>query len=419
MKPGIFTRRSAFWVWTVILTALPTLAQKPIHYEITDLGTLGGTFSAANDVNDNGQVAGLSTLPGDSVVHAFLWDRGLLADLGTLGGPNSIAFAKMNARGEVAGFADTSVPDPLGEDFCGFGTNLVCLPSIWFHGRLNSLPILNGDNGAATSVNNRGQVTGISETAVLDPTCTAPLLLQYRPVVWTNGKVHELPTFGDPDGEAIVSNDRGQIIGRSGDCTNPSFHALIWRNSQPTDMGNFGGAINHTPSDLNNRGQVVGSSDLPGDETGHAFLWEDGVLTDLGTLPGDFASAAYGINSKGEIVGGSYDADGNSRPFLLDDGVMTDLNTLVSADSPLYLLDATGRINAHGQIAGIAFDTNTGEIHADLATPRKGEPSSSSSDTRRTMNVNLPDNIRAMLRRNFSLHHETGFLGVIEFSGSK
>ena len=393
-----------FCLLATILTPLRTPAQNPVHYEVTDLGTLGGTFSSASDVNDQGQVDGTSTLSGDAAVHGFLWNRSELIDLGTLGGPNSIAFNKMNARSEVAGFADTSSPDPMGEDFCGFGTNLVCLPFTWWQGKMTPLPILDGDNGAATSVNNLGQIVGISETALKDATCTAPQTLQYRPVVWTYGKIDELPTFpGDPDGEAIAINERGQIIGRSGDCTSPSFHALIWNNGQATNLGNFGGAINHTPVDLNNRGQVVGASDLPGDEVGRAFLWDNGVLINLGTLPDDVASAAYGINSKGQIVGGSYDADGNSRPFLWQDGIMTDLNSLVSSDSSLFLLDATGKINASGQIAGLAFDVNTGEIHAYLASPRNGALSPAKTGINRK--VVLPENLRGLLRRNIKIRH--------------
>jgi len=387
-----------------ILIPFRTLAQNPVHYEVSDLGTLGGTFSSASDVNDQGQVDGTSTLSGDAVVHGFLWNRSELIDLGTLGGPNSIAFNKMNARSEVAGFADTSSPDPMGEDFCGFGTNLVCLPFTWRQGKMTTLPILDGDNGAATSVNNLGQIVGISETAIKDGTCTAPQTLQYRPVAWTNDKIHELPTFpDDADGEAIAINERGQIVGRSGDCTNPSFHALIWQNGQATDLGNFGGAINHTPVDINNRGQVVGASDLPGDEVGRAFLWDNGVLINLGTLPDDVASAAYGINSKGQIVGGSYDADGNSRPFLWQDGIMTDLNSLVSTDSSFFLLDATGKINASGQIAGLAFDVNTGEIHAYLASPRDGALLPEKTVINRK--VVLPENLRGVLRRNIKIRY--------------
>ena len=66
-------------------------------------------------------------------------------------------------------------------------------------------------------------------------------------------------------------------------------------------------------------------------------------MRDLGTLPGDVASVANGINSKGQVLGGSVDMDENSRAFLWQNGVMTDLNTLIPADSPLFLIVASGR----------------------------------------------------------------------------
>ena len=59
------------------------------RYTITVLGTLGGTFSQDTGLNNRGSVAGYSNLLGDQVVHAFLWQTGVMTDLGTLGGPNS------------------------------------------------------------------------------------------------------------------------------------------------------------------------------------------------------------------------------------------------------------------------------------------------------------------------------------------
>jgi probable HAF family extracellular repeat protein len=51
-----------------------------------DLGTLGGTCGLAAVVNNRGQVVGQSDLVGDLTAHPFLWDQGVLTDLGTLGG---------------------------------------------------------------------------------------------------------------------------------------------------------------------------------------------------------------------------------------------------------------------------------------------------------------------------------------------
>src|SRR5262245_21092254 len=55
------------------------------------LGTLGGRASAAVDLNAAGQVIGDSNPPGSEELHAFLWEHGIMTDLGTLGGPESHA----------------------------------------------------------------------------------------------------------------------------------------------------------------------------------------------------------------------------------------------------------------------------------------------------------------------------------------
>ncbi len=101
------------------LLAALAIAQTP-RYTVTDLGTLpGGTFSNTAGINNKGWVTGTAGLP-DNTEHAVLWRRGLMKDLDTLGGPNSAANVGPNERGEVVGEAETSTPDPNGEDFCGF-----------------------------------------------------------------------------------------------------------------------------------------------------------------------------------------------------------------------------------------------------------------------------------------------------------
>jgi len=381
--------------------------EQPHRYRVTDLGTLGGTFSLAGGLNNRGDVEGFSTLSGDTTIHAFLWRKGHMTDLGTLGGPNSTASWRLNERSKVGGAAETSTPDPLGEDFCGFGTHLICLPTVWRKGVPAPLPTLGGSNGFAAGVNNRGQVVGYAENSTPDPTCEAPQVLQFKPVAWEKGQVQELPTlFGDSAGFAAMINDRGQAVGVSGSCTR-SIHAVLWQNGTVTDLGSLGGTENFA-SDMNNQGQVTGLSNLPGDAAFHAFLWENGVMTDLGTLPEDVSSSGDGINRKGQVVGGSFDADGNGRASLWQNGVIADLNTLIPADSPLFLIEATGTINSRGQIAGFALQKSTGEIHAFLATPREEEEEEDGAQsatpavlsvTSQSSKVVLPENVRKMLKQ--------------------
>src|SRR6516225_9945619 len=89
-----------------VLTPARLSAQKQIRYAVTDVGTLGGTFSIANSINNNGSVVGQSSLPGDNAFHAFFWQNGVMTDLGTLGGQSSAN--SINDRDEIVGFSETS-----------------------------------------------------------------------------------------------------------------------------------------------------------------------------------------------------------------------------------------------------------------------------------------------------------------------
>jgi probable HAF family extracellular repeat protein len=375
------------------------------RYTVTDLGTLGGTFSLATSINNNGSVVGLATLAGDTALHAFLWRKGTMTDLSTLAPMDSLPFSQANSindSDEIVGFSETSTPDPLGENFCG--GSLVCLPVIWRNGVIATLPTLGGTNGQATGINNRGEVTGFAENSTPDPTCVPPQVLHYEPVIWYKGEVQELPTFpGDPDGQALGINDSGQAIGTSLDCQFVPGHALLWQKRMLTNLGTLGG-LPLFPVGIDNKGQVVGENFIPGGPNVQSFLWQDGVVSGLGTLPGDVGSGANGINNKGQVAGQScIDQNGDCRAFLWQDGVMTDLNTLVPADSPLYLYDtAPAGINSRGEIVGLGVQNSTGELRAFLLTPSNGDFADESASlaaqgrTGERRTVVLPERIRVL-----------------------
>lgn len=59
-----------------------------VDYQAIDLGTLGGTYAITADINASDQVVGTSSTV-DGARHAFLWQAGVMTDLGTLGGASS------------------------------------------------------------------------------------------------------------------------------------------------------------------------------------------------------------------------------------------------------------------------------------------------------------------------------------------
>src|SRR5512141_1938624 len=81
------------------------LALAPLAHAATliDLGTLGGDFSAANAVNSAGQVVGYSYIA-DGSERAFLWQSGVMTNLGTLPGYTQGSRAtSINSAGQVVG----------------------------------------------------------------------------------------------------------------------------------------------------------------------------------------------------------------------------------------------------------------------------------------------------------------------------
>ena len=73
---------------------------------------------------------------------------------------------------------------------------------------MTGLQTLGGNNGTANQINNLGQAAGTAENSTSDPACPAPQVLQFKPVVWENGRVQELPTsIGDPEGVAFAINN--------------------------------------------------------------------------------------------------------------------------------------------------------------------------------------------------------------------
>ena len=393
-----------FWipVTMIVLGSFSNVfAQK--SYKITDLGLNHSTdnFSMVMGLNNQGWAENMdgvvnppikSTSTTVASGRAVIGIYGRNVDLGTLGGDNSWTnYGGINDRGEAVGMAETSVPDPNGEEMCAFGTKKTCRGFLWRHGQITALPTLGGNNGQAAAINNRGQIVGISETTVPDSGC--PPIKQpgttILPVMWEKGEIRALPTLpGEPDGFVQGLNDQGQAVGATGTCTSFAIHAVLWENDHAFQLADLG----HTGSDayaINDHGQAVGYVSTNDGSTIVASLWENGAhgaVTNLGILPGDGAAFATGINNRTQVVGSTFNSQGWSRGFIWQDNLMTDLNTLISKDSNFYII-AASNINQRGQISGMAMvltGPDKDKIHAILLTPSSEETGESAADFART-----------------------------------
>ena len=355
------------------------------RYTISYLPTLNGSRNRPSGISNSGWIAGFVNRPGNATRVAAVWRKNVLDTLGTLGGPNSIVqWPGISNNGLVAGIAETNDPDLLNEQwsctaFLPSVTGKICLGFFWDGSVMTPLTPLGGYQSFASGVNNAGQVVGWAETAVHDPTCNAPQVLQFRAVLWDpkKGTKRELPPLPmDSTSAATAINDAGQVVGISGDCDIAvgqlsARHSVLWENDTVIDIGDLGGDAWHTPMDINNEGEVVGFSNPLGvigiDFAPHAFLWtRAGGVKDLGTLPGDATSQAVGINSSGQIVGVSSGAI--NRAFLYENGVMRNLNDLVGPDFPDLLIVAQ-HINDAGVIVGRAVRRGSTQQVPFVATP--------------------------------------------------
>ncbi len=308
---------------------------------LTNLGTLGGKVCQPTAMNDSGQIVGHSTTAEGSE-HPFIYSNGRMTDIGVLSGASSqddsgFAWA-INSSGAVVGQSQTAAGQ----------THTFLYES----GQLRDIDP-DALFSAGLAINDAGQITGVR--AVPGGSSTA-----YR---YQNG------TFEDINAPGVQSSI-GRLINRAGDIAGSitmqaEQHAFLFSGGALGDIGTLGGP-NAFPSAMNDLAQIAGFAFTSGDIF-HAMVARDGALVDLGSLassPNDF-SRARSINRSGHVVGWTATPDGTTSAFLSNGAGMQDLRALVTSDAP-EINDALC-INDAGQIA--ATGMVGGRPHAFLLTP--------------------------------------------------
>jgi probable HAF family extracellular repeat protein len=206
------------------------------------LDSLGGFVSIAYSINNSDQIVGSCGKKDSRDERAVLWQGGKMEDLGTLGGPNSAADC-INDRGDIAGGASL-VPDAN-----GVRAAHACL---WQAGKANDLGTLGGINSSAHWVNSSDTVVGVSDT---------PSGNRHAFIYEAGTGMHDLGAFSGGASDAFSINASGEIVGSSS-IVDGSDHACLWKNGTIYDLNDLvtvtpPGWILTSAISINNAGQIA------------------------------------------------------------------------------------------------------------------------------------------------------------------
>lgn len=318
-----------------LLIALMGVAQVPpvietpeATYISVDRPGFGSTYLTG--IAANGRISGVSTVsPAMNVMppqyvnaQGFLLSGGVFTDIShpsVAGSMSAVLFTcplKINARGEIVGWASNSAE--AGEGEIGF---------VWRRGAFQDVQYAGPDTPGldptvqykkitdVMGINAEGEMVG--QVAWIHPDDPQIPLSHWRGWMYSKGKFRLI----DPPGSLLTYpadiNERGEVVGVYRDQMAPPRPGFVMRKDGsfekivlPIDWD----AMLTFPQSINATGAIVGLYRSWGGEV-HGFLLSGTQLVRI-DVPGSEQTAVYGVNEAGVMVGAYKDPAGAVRGFI-------------------------------------------------------------------------------------------------------
>lgn len=250
---------------------------------ITDLGTLGSTYSWGFSINDATTIVGYSSVH-VLLLQAYRWSNGTMSAEDP-GGYNYSRANAVNQLGDVVGILNGFFDPVIQTTLRGYAT---------IGGTTTVLDTFGGNESRGHDINDHGQVTGIARD--IDG--------RIRGFLFDSGAMVDLGDLGDGYCWPKDINDRAEIVGVSR-LAGGIYRGFHHDGVNMIDLGTLGG-VESDARGINKRGEVVGQAE---DTHGRkrAFHWQNGVMRDLNRLirpaPGWVLTGATAVNDLGQIAG--------------------------------------------------------------------------------------------------------------------